>query len=83
MRSSVLTQSKHNPLLQEKRLDSNITRSSSNIFNKLYEDRLPDQISRSKILSEMLKEETHHPIINTISKDIVGNANFSERLQKY
>lgn len=31
----------------------------------------------------MLKEETHHPIINNISKEIVGNAKFNERLIKY
>lgn len=31
----------------------------------------------------MLKEQTHHPIINDISKEIVGSASFSERLVKY
>lgn len=31
----------------------------------------------------MLKEETHHPVINGISKEIVGNAKFNERLLKY
>lgn len=31
----------------------------------------------------MLKEETHHPIINNISKEIVGKAKFKERLIRY
>ena len=31
----------------------------------------------------MLREETHHPVINGVSKEIVGNAKFNERLLKY
>jgi hypothetical protein len=31
----------------------------------------------------MLKEETHHPVINDISKEIVGKANFKQRLDRY
>jgi hypothetical protein len=31
----------------------------------------------------MLREQTHHPVINNISKEIVGSSSFSERLARY
>jgi hypothetical protein len=57
IRSSILIESKHShpPPLQECRNDPNISKSNSSVFEKLYKRRL-DEISRSKILSEMLKE---------------------------
>ncbi len=80
--SSILIESKQSRTPQQLRKESSITKNDS-VFSKLYEHRGPGEISRSKILSEMLREQTHHPVINDISKEIVGSASFSERLARY
>jgi hypothetical protein len=80
--SSILIESKQSRTPLQPRKDSSISKNNS-VFSKLYEQRGPGEISRSKILSEMLREQTHHPVINNISKEIVGSASFSERLVRY
>jgi hypothetical protein len=54
MRSSIIVDLKSPPSQSE--TEGKLMRSSSDVFLKLYENRKHDEITRSKILSEIMKE---------------------------